>query len=190
MVTPIVRAAPMVDALPIWLQWHVRPFGEFTIFTLLPWAGFVFAGGAVGALIAAAREATARSGGCTRSSARAAWRWSLLGFYTAGRPSIYASSSFWTELADLVCDPARDPDDCAHRDLCLRDGTHGAEDPRRRTGAPVVSPAIDPLAQAGPQLALRLLDPRRAGLRLRELGVAPPAAALGHRHRVRAVLQS
>ena len=27
-----------------------------TVFTLLPWAGFVFAGGAVGALLAAARD--------------------------------------------------------------------------------------------------------------------------------------
>src|SRR4051812_42733937 len=56
MVTPLVRATPAVDALPIWIQWYVRPFGEFTIFTLLPWAGFVFAGGAAGALIAAARN--------------------------------------------------------------------------------------------------------------------------------------
>ena len=54
--TPIVRTSHAVDALPIWLQWYVRPFGEFTIFTLFPWAGFVFAGGAVGALIAAARD--------------------------------------------------------------------------------------------------------------------------------------
>ena len=36
MVTPIVRASHAVDALPLWLQWYVRPFGEFTIFTLFP----------------------------------------------------------------------------------------------------------------------------------------------------------
>ncbi len=95
MVTPIVRAAPMVDALPLWLQWYLRPFGEFTIFTLLPWAGFVFAGGAVGALIAAARndreERRLHAILVTVGMALV-----LLGFYTAGRPSIYRSSSFWT----------------------------------------------------------------------------------------------
>ena len=73
----------------------MRPFGEFTIFTLFPWAGFVFAGGAVGALIGAARAPRAERrlhamlglvGGALV----------LLGFYTAGRPSIYAVSSFWT----------------------------------------------------------------------------------------------
>src|SRR3954467_7455653 len=56
MATPIVRSAPIVDALPVWLQWQVRPFGEFTIFTFFPWAGFVFAGGAVGALMTMARD--------------------------------------------------------------------------------------------------------------------------------------
>ena len=95
MATPIVRASQAVDALPIWLQWYARPAGEFTIFTLFPWAGFVFAGGAVGALIAAAREASAERRlhailGATGAALVA------LGFYTAARPSIYASSSFWT----------------------------------------------------------------------------------------------
>jgi uncharacterized membrane protein len=95
MVTPVVRAAPAVDALPIWLQWYVRPFGEFTIFTLFPWAGFVFAGGAVGALIAAAPEPPAERRlhailGVSGAALVA------LGFYTASRPPIYAASSFWT----------------------------------------------------------------------------------------------
>ena len=95
MATPIVRAAPGIASWPLWLQWYVRPAGEFTLFTLFPWAGFVFAGSAVGALIAAAREGRAER-----------WLHAALGvsgivlvaagFYAAGRPSIYASSSFWT----------------------------------------------------------------------------------------------
>jgi len=95
MATPIVRAAPGIASWPVWLQWYVRPAGEFTIFTLFPWAGFVFAGSAVGALIAAAREGHAERwlhvtlGGCGIVLVAA-------GFYAAGRPSIYASSSFWT----------------------------------------------------------------------------------------------
>src|SRR5262249_16859027 len=40
--TPIVRSAAAVDVLPVWLQWYLRPSGEHTTFTLLPWAGFVF----------------------------------------------------------------------------------------------------------------------------------------------------
>jgi uncharacterized membrane protein len=95
MLTPIVRDATLVDALPVWFQWHLRPAGELTTFTLLPWAGFVFAGGAVGALIAAARDerserrlhAILAGVGATLVA---------LGFYTAGRPSLYHASSFWT----------------------------------------------------------------------------------------------
>jgi len=95
MVTPIVRAAHAVDALPIWLQWYVRPFGELTIFTLFPWAGFVFAGGAAGALLAAARQPREeRRLHAILGAVGAALV--IVGFYTAGRPSIYASSSFWT----------------------------------------------------------------------------------------------
>ena len=95
MATPIVRAAPAVGALPLWLQWYVRPFGEFTIFTLFPWAGFVFAGGAAGALIAAAREEPAER---RLHAVLGAIGVALvaIGFYTAARPSIYPTSSFWT----------------------------------------------------------------------------------------------
>jgi uncharacterized membrane protein len=95
MATPIVRAAHAVDELPMWLQWYARPFGEFTIFTLFPWAGFVFAGGAVGALIAGStderRQRRLHASLCVAGIALL-----MLGVYTSGRPSIYASSSFWT----------------------------------------------------------------------------------------------
>jgi len=95
MLTPVVRTSHAIDSWPLWLQWYMRPFGEFTIFTLFPWAGFVFAGGAVGALIAAARDARGERRLQTILGATGVvlvW----LGFYAAGRPSIYASSSFWT----------------------------------------------------------------------------------------------
>ena len=61
--TPIVRASPAIDAWPLWLQWYMRPFGDFTIFTLFPWAGFVFAG-ARSARCSPRRVTRARSGGC------------------------------------------------------------------------------------------------------------------------------
>jgi uncharacterized membrane protein len=148
MVTPIVRSAPMVDALPIWLQWYVRPFGEFTIFTLLPWAGFVFAGGAVGALIAAARN-DGEERRLHAVLATVAVALVVLGFYTASRPSIYRSSSFWTSsptwfairagiltfalTAIYVCEAAL---------AALR-----ARAVTSRT--PIVNPTIDPLARLG-----------------------------------------
>jgi uncharacterized membrane protein len=95
MVTPMVRTAAAIDRLPLWVQWYMRPAGELTVFTLFPWAGFVFGGGAVGALLAAARTERAES---RLHLALAAAGAALIGigFYTAGRPSIYAASSFWT----------------------------------------------------------------------------------------------
>ena len=95
MATPIIRSAAWVDALPMWLQWYARPFGDHTTFTLFPWVGFVFAGGASGALVASARD--------DRAEARLQIRLAIagaalvaIGFWTAARPTIYASSSFWT----------------------------------------------------------------------------------------------
>jgi len=95
MLTPIVRASSLVGALPIWLQWYLRPAGDLTIFTLFPWAGFVFAGGAVGAWLAAARhEHTERRLHLILGAFGAGLI--AFGFYMAGRPSIYRVSSFWT----------------------------------------------------------------------------------------------
>jgi uncharacterized membrane protein len=95
MLTPIVRSAGWVDALPIWLQWYVRPAGEFTTFTSFPWAGFLFAGGALGALIAAVRDD--RSERRLQVAAAAAGTGLIgLGLYLASLPAIYQSSSFWT----------------------------------------------------------------------------------------------
>src|SRR5262245_24132719 len=100
LVTPVVRAASWVTSLPLWLQWYLRPAGEYTTFTLLPWAGFLFAGGAIGALLAAAHD--------PRSERRIQITLALtgvalvvVGFITASRPTIYHASayhspSFWT----------------------------------------------------------------------------------------------
>jgi uncharacterized membrane protein len=100
LVTPIVRAAPWVASLPIWLQWYLRPAGEYTTFTMLPWSGFLFAGGAIGALLAAARDGPSeRRVQIALSIAGAALI--VVGFITASQPTIYHASayhapSFWT----------------------------------------------------------------------------------------------
>jgi uncharacterized membrane protein len=95
MLTPLARVSPILDRWPVWLQWYLRPAGDLTVFTLLPWAGFVFAGGAAGALLATAQDERAER----RVHAALALAGAVLvalGFYTAGRPSIYQTSSFWT----------------------------------------------------------------------------------------------
>ncbi len=95
MITPIVRASTAVDHLPVWLQWYVRPAGEFTTFTLFPWAGFVFVGAAVGALVAEANSMTSERR-LHAGLALAGIGLVAMGFVLAARPSIYQSSSFWT----------------------------------------------------------------------------------------------
>jgi uncharacterized membrane protein len=95
MLTPIVRTTSLVGALPIWLQWYMRPAGDLTIFTLFPWAGFVFAGGAVGVLLATATDERAERRLQVILGASGA-ALIALGFYAAGLPSIYRVSSFWT----------------------------------------------------------------------------------------------
>src|SRR5262245_30771088 len=95
MVTPIVRQAGWVNFLPTWTQWYLRPSGDHTTFTLLPWAGFVFAGAAYGSLLAQATDARSERvivAGLTLTGAVVL----VLGLLTASRPSIYAASNFWT----------------------------------------------------------------------------------------------
>ncbi len=93
--TPLVRTAAWVGTLPIWVQWYMRPAGEYTTFTLFPWTGFVFAGGAVGVLLASARtpDREARThrwlGGVGAGLA-------VAGAWAAARPPLLHPSSFWT----------------------------------------------------------------------------------------------
>jgi uncharacterized membrane protein len=95
MITPIVRQAKLIGLLPTVAQWYIRPAGEYTTFTLLPWAAFVLAGAAVGAVLSGARDSQSE----TRANGWIAGGGASLvavGFYTAALPSIYAASSFWT----------------------------------------------------------------------------------------------
>jgi uncharacterized membrane protein len=92
--TPVVRAVSVVEALPTWMQWYVRPSGEHTTFTLFPWAGFLFAGGAVGALLAASDRRAEPRLQATLSAAGACLV--AFGFYMATSRSLYSTASFWT----------------------------------------------------------------------------------------------
>lgn len=95
MVTPLVRAAGWVAVLPDPIEAYLRPAPNMTTFTLLPWAGFVFAGAAVGVWLDSARTG--------REERRVVYGLGLagaavaLGGYAASLlPPIYAQTSFWT----------------------------------------------------------------------------------------------
>jgi len=95
MMTPVARTSPLVDLLPVWTQWYIRPAGEYTTFTMLPWAGFVFAGAAAGMVVAWAwRSGREPMTHLALASAGAAVL--ILGLYAATLPTIYQASSFWT----------------------------------------------------------------------------------------------
>jgi uncharacterized membrane protein len=94
LVTPIARAATWVGSLPPPLPWYISPSGNHSTFILFPWAGFVFAGAAVGGVLAGVDR---------QSEGRALARLALAGaalavgcYIASTRPSIYADSSFWT----------------------------------------------------------------------------------------------
>jgi uncharacterized membrane protein len=93
--TPVVRDSSAVAVLPTWVQWYLRPAGEHTTFTLLPWAGFVFGGAAAGVLVDTVRG----EGSLSRLHAPLVGAGALLiaiGLYTATRPPLFAHASFWT----------------------------------------------------------------------------------------------
>lgn len=95
MVTPLVRAAGWVAVLPDPLEAYLRPAPNMTTFTLLPWAGFVFAGGAVGVWLDAAR--TAQEERRVNLGLAVAGAAIALGGYAASLlPPIYAATNFWT----------------------------------------------------------------------------------------------
>ena len=96
MTTPIVRGSAAVGALPLWLQWYIRPYGDLTIFTLFPWAAFVFAGGAAGVLVGASITTERAERTVHVALATAGALLIIVGFWTASRPTIYHASSFWT----------------------------------------------------------------------------------------------
>jgi uncharacterized membrane protein len=95
LVTPVVRALPVVQRLPDWLEAYIRPVPTLSNFVFLPWMAFVFAGGFVGVLVDTART--------DPSEARLNLRLGLAGitlaaiaFAASFLPSPYASSYFWT----------------------------------------------------------------------------------------------
>jgi uncharacterized membrane protein len=95
LVTPIVRTTVWLDWLPDPVEWYFRPSPGRTNFTLFPWAGFVFAGAALGELVDSFR-APGQARRLQPALALAGLAMALLGYAASFRPSIYARSEFWT----------------------------------------------------------------------------------------------
>lgn len=95
LLTPILRATPLLTWLPGPVEWYFRPSPGRTNFTLFPWAGFVFAGGAVGVVIDGLRTTErARRLQVQLAIAGALIVW--LANEASFRPSIYPRSEYWT----------------------------------------------------------------------------------------------
>jgi uncharacterized membrane protein len=95
LLTPIVRQTTLLSPLPDPLEWYLRPAVGRTTFTLLPWAGFLFAGAATGVWVDAART--------DRQEARLNLVLLFVGTFVAIAayaasflPPVYAESNFWT----------------------------------------------------------------------------------------------
>lgn len=93
--TPVVRTTPYLGWLPDPVEWYVRPSPGRTNFTLFPWAGFLFAGAAVGVLLDGRRgRAAERNLHGLLVAAGAAL--ALAAFLASYLPSPYTRSDFWT----------------------------------------------------------------------------------------------
>ena len=95
MLTPLVRATPLLTPLPDPIEWYFRPDPGRGTFTLFPWAGFLLAGAAVGLWLEAART--------TLEETRVNLWLLVIGVAVAGGgyaaswlPPLYANASFWT----------------------------------------------------------------------------------------------
>lgn len=96
MITPVVRNAASLAALPDFLEAYVRPAASYSAFPWFPWAGFLFAGAVVGEIIEATRRASWRRQAATQAALAAvavAGIW--LAYLASFQPAIYAKVSFW-----------------------------------------------------------------------------------------------
>jgi uncharacterized membrane protein len=95
MLTPLIRATPLLAVLPDPVEWYLRPSPGRTNFTLFPWSGFLLAGAATGVWLEAARQ----TGGERRINIALAVvgpAVAVAGYAASFLPPIYAETSFWT----------------------------------------------------------------------------------------------
>ena len=95
MLTPIVRATPWIAALPGPVESYLRPHPGLTTFTLFPWAGFLFAGGALGVWLDRARAPEAERQ-IVLALALGGPAVAIASYAASFLPPIYAQTNFWT----------------------------------------------------------------------------------------------
>ncbi len=95
MATPIVRASGVLDVLPAALESYLRPVPGRTTFTLFPWAGFLFAGAAIGLWLQSTTSA-AEERSVNLLLAVLGIALGVGGYLASWLPSIYAQSEYWT----------------------------------------------------------------------------------------------
>jgi uncharacterized membrane protein len=93
MLTPIIRATPLLDWLPDAVEAYVRPKPGRTNFTLFPWAAFFSAGCAVGALLVARPDDSRR---INAGLAAVGLAMAVGGYAASFLPQVYPEVSFWT----------------------------------------------------------------------------------------------
>ena len=95
LLTPVVRATPVLDGLPDPIEAYLRPIAGLSNFYLFPWVGFLFVGAIAGAILDETRTPHSES----RLIGRLFAAGSLLaaGAYGASfLPTPYAQSEFWS----------------------------------------------------------------------------------------------
>jgi uncharacterized membrane protein len=102
LVTPAIRHAAALAALPDAIEGYLRPIPGLTNFTFFPWLAFVLAGAVVGVTLDAAQTAGADRrvnlvlGGAGAVLALAAYQASFM-------PPLHPRSAFWTTSASFFC---------------------------------------------------------------------------------------
>ena len=96
LVTPLVRTTSWLNWLPDPIEWYFRPTPGRTNFTLFPWAGFLFAGAAVGEFLDAGGSARASTSSFQARVAAAGAGLAAAAYAASFLPSIYERSEFWT----------------------------------------------------------------------------------------------
>jgi hypothetical protein len=92
--TPAIRAWTALDVWPDPIEGYLRPFAGRTTFSLFPWAGFVFAGAAIGVLLDRTRDAASERRLIWWLAIGGAALW-ILSTLSAYGPAIAGASDFW-----------------------------------------------------------------------------------------------
>lgn len=95
LLTPPVRATPILNGLPDPIEAYIRPRPGYTTFAFFPWVGFVFAGAVPGVLLADAVSRPAERAVIIRLTIGGVLL-ALAAFAASFLPSPFERSEFWT----------------------------------------------------------------------------------------------